>query len=298
MKILNFGSLNIDRTYEVDQFVQAGQTVCAFNYQEFLGGKGLNQSVALARAGASVYHIGVIGHDGGDLKEALIDNHIDTTYLWEVEEHSGHTVIQIDSTGENAILFEAGSNFSLSREMIDQVFENFRDEDVLVLLQNEVSNVDYIIGQAARDGHPIAFNPSPMNQKVLDLPLHLVDYFLINETEGQALTQKAKRADIYREMAELYPGASILLTLGSAGARLYDQGHHYAVEAVKTQPVDTTGAGDTFTGYFLSGLMKNENWDDILQKAAAASSIAISKKGAVESIPGREEVEKKLKENK
>ena len=298
MKILNFGSLNIDRTYEVDQFVQAGQTVCAFNYQEFLGGKGLNQSVALARAGASVYHIGVIGHDGGDLKEALIDNHIDATYLWEVEEHSGHTVIQIDSQGENAILFEAGSNFSLSRDMIDQVFENFRDEDVLVLLQNEVSNVDYIIGQAARDGHPIAFNPSPMNQKVLELPLHLVNYFLINETEGQALTQKAKRDDIYREMAELYPHASILLTLGSAGARLYDRGKHYIVEAAKTQPVDTTGAGDTFTGYFLSGLMKNENWDDILQKAAAASSIAISKKGAVESIPGREEVEKKLKENK
>ncbi len=298
MKILNFGSLNIDRTYEVDQFVQAGQTVSVFNYQEFLGGKGLNQSVALARAGAEVSHIGVVGHDGGDLKEALLDNHIDTTYLWEVEEHSGHTVIQIDSTGENAILFEAGSNFSLSREMIDQVFENFRDEDVLVLLQNEVSNVDYIIEQAALHGHPTAFNPSPMNQKVLDLPLHLVDYFLINETEGQALTQKVNRDDIYREMAELYPDASILLTLGSAGARLYDQGHHYAVEAVKTQPVDTTGAGDTFTGYFLSGLMKNENWDDILQKAAAASSIAISKKGAVESIPGREEVEKKLKENK
>lgn len=298
MKILNFGSLNIDRTYEVDQFVQAGQTVCAFNYQEFLGGKGLNQSVALARAGASVYHIGVIGHDGGDLKEALIDNHIDATYLWEVEEHSGHTVIQIDSQGENAILFEAGSNFSLSRDMIDQVFENFRDEDVLVLLQNEVSNVDYIIGQAARDGHPIAFNPSPMNQKVLELPLHLVNYFLINETEGQALTQKAKRDDIYREMAELYPHASILLTLGSSGARLYDRGKHYIVEAAKTQPVDTTGAGDTFTGYFLSGLTKKEDWDDVLQKATAASSIAISKKGAVESIPGREEVEKKLKENK
>lgn len=297
MKILNFGSLNIDRTYEVDQFVQAGQTVSAFNYQEFLGGKGLNQSVALARAGASVYHIGVIGHDGGDLKEALIDNHIDATYLWEVEEHSGHTVIQIDSQGENAILFEAGSNFSLSQEMIDQVFENFRDEDVLVLLQNEVSNVDYIIEQAARDGHPIAFNPSPMNQKVLELPLHLVNYFLINETEGQALTQKAKRDDIYREMAELYPHASILLTLGSAGARLYDQGKHYIVEAVKTQPVDTTGAGDTFTGYFLSGLTKKEDWDDVLQKATAASSIAISKKGAVESIPGREEVEKRLKEN-
>lgn len=297
MKILNFGSLNIDRTYEVDQFVQAGQTVSTSNYQEFVGGKGLNQSVSLARAGAHVYHIGVIGHDGADLKQALIDNHIDTTYLWEVEEHSGHTVIQIDSKGENAILFEAGSNFSLNHEMIDQVFENFKNEDLLVLLQNEVSNVDYIIEQAAQNDHPVVFNPSPMKQEVLELPLHLVDYFLINESEGQALTHKTNIENIYTEMINLYPKSSILLTLGASGARLYNQGKHYTVEAIKTQPVDTTAAGDTFTGYFLAGLMKEEDWDKVLQQATIASSIAISKKGAMESIPSREEVKKRLKEN-
>lgn len=297
MKILNFGSLNIDRTYEVDQFVQAGQTISTSNYQEFLGGKGLNQSVALARAGANVYHIGAIGHDGGDLKQALIDNHISTTYLWKVEEHSGHTVIQIDSKGENAILFEGGSNFSLTREMINQVFENFKNEQVLVLLQNEVSNVDYIIEQAAQDGHLVVFNPSPMNQEVLELPLHLVNYFLINESEGQALSHKVNIEDVYTEMIKLYPKSSILLTLGSAGARLYDQGKHYTVEAIITQTVDTTAAGDTFTGYFLAGLMEKEVWDKVLHQATMASSIAISKKGAMESIPSREEVEKRLKEN-
>ncbi|MDO5457108.1 MAG: ribokinase [Atopococcus tabaci] len=298
MTILNFGSLNIDRTYEVDQFVQAGQTVSTFNYQEFLGGKGLNQSVALARAGADVYHVGVVGHDGGDLKQALINNNIDATYLWEVEEHSGHTVIQIDSEGENAILFEAGSNFSLDREMIDEVFRKFKNEKILVLLQNEVSNVDYIIEQAAHEGHPVVFNPSPMNQEVLNLPLHLVNYFLINESEGQALSHKAAIEDVYTEMIKLYPESSTLLTLGSSGAKLYDQEKHYAVEAVKTQPVDTTAAGDTFTGYFLAGLIQGEDWDKVLQQAAMASSMAISKKGAMESIPGRAEVQKRLKENK
>ena len=85
--------------------------------------------------------------------------------------------------------------------------------------------------------------------------------------------------------------------MGSAGARLYDQGKHYTVEAIKTQPVDTTAAGDTFTGYFLAGLMEKEDWDKVLHQATMASSIAISKKGAMESIPSREEVEKRLKEN-
>lgn len=298
MKILNFGSLNIDRTYEVDHFVIAGQTIATSNYQEFFGGKGLNQSIALARAGAEVSHVGAIGHDGLALKQALLDNGADISQLHELDGHSGHTVIQIDQQGENSILFEAGTNFKVDKAMIDQAFEAYPDGEMIVLLQNEISNVDYIIDQAHAHGHFVAFNPSPMTEQVLDLPLDKVNCFLINETEGQALTGKRQVQEIYQAMQDLYPNASILLTLGSKGAMLHHETGDYSCPALKTKAVDTTGAGDTFTGYFLAGLANDEDLDRVLQTATAASSIAVSKKGAVNSIPNQEAVADKLKETK
>ncbi len=296
LKILNFGSLNIDRTYEVVDFVTAGQTVSTANYQEFSGGKGLNQSIALARAGGEVYHIGVIGHDGAALRQALVDEGVDTRYLKEVNGHSGHTVIQIDHNGENCILFEAGSNALLTTDMIDQVFDDFKEEEVLVLVQNEVSNVPYIIQKASDEGHQIAFNPSPMNDNVFQAPLDLVNYFLINEGEGQALTQQTEADKIEQSMHDLYPSANVLLTLGEHGSRLRLNGKNYRAEAVKTQVVDTTAAGDTFTGYFLAGLVGEDDIQHTLDQASLASSLAIAIKGAVASIPLLDEVKNKLKE--
>lgn len=296
MEILNFGSLNIDRTYEVDAFVQSGMTVASKNHQELIGGKGLNQSIALKRAQATVHHIGAIGTDGGILKEALITNNIPTDYLLELDTHSGHAVIQIDATGNNCILVEGGANFLVTKDHIDVVFDRFKGQEYLVLLQNEISNVDYIIERAKEEGHHVVLNPSPMNTELLSAPLEQVDCFILNETEGNGLTGKNDPDEILDELHEKFPDAVFILTLGDKGSIYFDGKQKVEQEAYLTPVVDTTGAGDTFTGFVLASLLAGDSIKDSLDKASIASSLSIGVKGAVNSIPSLEEVYNKYME--
>lgn len=290
MKVLNLGSLNIDKTYSVEHFVQEGQTINATGYSSCCGGKGLNQSVAMARAGMDVYHAGMIGQDGDVLRNKLEENGVHTNYLAVAQQESGHALIQLDAQGRNCIICYGGANHAVTKEYIDTVLEAFSAGDYL-LMQNEITNVPYAMKRAAEMGMQVVFNPSPITPELKGYPLQAVSCFLVNEVEGEALTGKKEYEDILAALHTAYPNAIIVLTVGDSGV-LCQQGDAVYRHGVYDVPVvDTTAAGDTFCGYFIAGLAQGQPMGQVLETASAASSISVSRAGASDSIPCKAEVE-------
>lgn len=293
-KILNFGSLNIDYVYQVDHFVRPGETTLSKERNVFCGGKGLNQSIALARAGAITYHAGAIGRDDGSmLLKILEESGVHTDYLFQRDCASGHTFIQVDASGQNCILLYGGANRTQTEEEIKEVFSHFSAGDYLVL-QNEVNLVDRMIRMAKERGMLVVLNPSPMDEKIAALPLELCDYLLLNEVEaGDLCGGAADKEALLARVCKKFPKAAIVLTLGGDGAAFMAPGmetplYHgiYDVPAV-----DTTAAGDTFTGYFIHAVSSGKPAMEALRLASMASALAVSRKGAAPSIPVASEVE-------
>lgn len=291
MRILNFGSLNIDKTYKVEHFVREKETIKALKYEEFSGGKGLNQSVALAKAGARVAHAGCIGNDGSRLVSLLSDSGVDTDYIRVCGGPSGHAIIQVDEAGQNSIIIYGGANDEITKGYIEKVLDDFGPGDML-LVQNEIQNVAYAISRAKEKGIKIAFNPSPINDGLEKCDLHSIDYFILNEVEGEWLSRESRdnpRA-MMEKLTQDYPKAAFVLTLGDKGAYYFDPIQKIYQEICKVEVVDTTGAGDTFTGYFLAGIANGRPVPEALKYASIAAAISVSRKGAAGSIPDMEEV--------
>ena len=292
MKILNFGSLNLDKVYTVPHFLRPGETLAAEKVETFCGGKGLNQSVALARAGGTVFHAGCVGaSDGGMLLDCLRENGVDVSLVRRLEECStGHAIIQVDTSGENCILLFGGANQAITRQQIDETLALFAPGDLLVL-QNEISELGYLIAAAADKGMVIALNPSPMTVALTDLPLEKVTWFLLNEGEASDLCGGETSADKCLDaLLSRYPGSRIVLTLGTKGSIYRDRERTVRQRAYPVQVVDTTAAGDTFTGFFLSGIAAGEPVEQAMEEAARAASIAIGRQGASPSVPTRAEM--------
>lgn len=290
MKILNFGSLNLDYVYSVDHFVAEGETLASTVLKIFSGGKGLNQSVALARAGAATCHAGCIGHEGDMLTAMLQNAGVDTTYVKTVETvPTGHAIIQVDPNGRNCILLFGGANLCTDPAYVDEVLGNFAAGDWLVL-QNEISSIGYLIERAKAKGMTVVLNPSPFSPALIEAGLGKVDYILLNETEGKQLTGFDAPADILNAIRTSYPALKVVLTLGKDGC-IYDDGEQrvaHGIFAVKA--VDTTAAGDTFTGFFISAISQGFSPAAAIRRASAASAIAVSRPGAAPSVPTADEV--------
>ena len=235
-KILNIGSLNLDYVYAVPHFRDV-----------FAGGKGLNQTVAAARAGAEVCHGGAVGADGDMLLDLLWDAGADVSAVARVDVPTGHAVIQVTPQGENAILILGGANRTVSPETVGIALEKVGPGDIL-LLQNEINGLDHIIRRAARKGLRILFNPAPMEEAVKDLPLELLDTLIVNEGEGKAL------AGDMDALKAAYPNQKILLTQGRRGASLWTGSEVLFQPAFPVEAVDTTAAGDCFLGYYAAAL--------------------------------------------
>lgn len=295
MKILNFGSLNFDYVYDVEHIVQAGETIAAGEMNTFLGGKGFNQSVALAKAGVPVYHAGMVGKDGVAFLQYCREYGIDSSYIGVSEEKSGHTIIQLDRNAQNCILIYGGSNRRIDEAYVDSVLENFGRGDYL-LLQNEISCLSYIIDSAYKRGMYIVLNPSPMDENLLECDLTKVSCFILNEIEGKQMTGETDPEKILEQLLQKYPAACFVLTLGSEGSVYRDCGQCLKQGIFETKAVDTTAAGDTFTGYFVAALYREEEIRAALELSACAAAIAVSRKGAAPSIPAYEEVKSKLQE--
>lgn len=289
MKVLNIGSMNLDLVYSVDHIVQPGETEASVSMNTFLGGKGMNQSVALAKAGVEVYQGGMIGEDGQPFLDACAEYGVRADFIRKVEGKSGHAVIQIDKNAQNCILLYGGANQMLTEGYVDEVLEHFAAGDIL-LLQNEVNLLPYIVDKAYEKGMQIALNPSPFNEKLSKVDMAKISLFLLNEVEGNQVTGLTVPEEIIVKMQELYPHARIVLTLGKDGAVYAEGTERFFQPIFPVKAVDTTAAGDTFTGYFLAGLAEGMAIPEILKMSAKASSIAVSRPGAVPSIPYRDEV--------
>ena len=292
MKILNYGSLNIDYTYSVDHFVRGGETMSSEEMHVFSGGKGLNQSIALSKSGAEVWHAGAIGTGDGDfLIRQLKEAGVNTEYISVLDGKTGHAIIQKAKDGGNCILLFGGANQQITREMVDGVMDHFEKGDYLVL-QNEISEIGYIMERAREKGMVLVFNPSPMDDKISTYPLEYVVYFLLKEIEaGDICGEQGSGEELLQKLSDKFPESKIVLTLGGDGS-LYRDGQRILTQGIYKVPVaDTTAAGDTFTGFLIGGLVQGLDAGEALDLAAKAAAIAVSRPGAAPSIPSREEVE-------
>lgn len=290
MKILNFGSLNIDKVYAVEEIVKGGETIDSISFSESVGGKGLNQSIAVAKAGGNIMHAGCVGKDGEILLQALKDNNVDTSLIKTVETASGQAIIQVDKHGQNCIILFHGANYEVDKAYIDEVMQDFAQDDILIL-QNEISNIDYIIEVAKAKQMKIYLNPSPINENLNKYNMQAIDGIFVNEHEGAYLADKEKVEDILDSLASKYPELEIILTFGDKGAYYRHKDINIFQPAYKVDAVDTTAAGDTFTGYFIALRQQGKSIEESLQKANKASSITVSRKGASISIPKIAEVD-------
>ncbi len=296
MKLMVFGSANIDHVYQLPHFVRAGETLASISYARNAGGKGFNQALALAKAGQEVCFAGAIGQDGLFLKDMLLSLGVHVDDLLILDSPTGHAIIQVDAAGSNSIILHGGANHCITSEMIDQALMQLVPGDWL-LMQNEISNGHLLLQKAAEKGVHVALNPSPMSKEVLSWPLHLVDLFLLNEVEGADMTGVSEPDFMIQELLRRFPKARIVLTLGGAGSMYADEHHCCKQGIVPVKAIDTTAAGDTFTGYFLQGMMNGDAPSQCLETAAIASAMAVSKPGAGSSIPSMHEVHAWRKEH-
>ena len=291
MKMVVFGSLNIDKVYSLEEFVRPGQTISASKMEQFCGGKGFNQAVALSRAGNEVFFAGAVGQDGGMLLDTLDANGINRDCVKVTEGATGHAIIQLDKAGGNCIIILAGANGEITEADVDTTLGNFGEGD-LIVLQNEISCVPYILRRAHEIGMVVAFNPSPYDAKIAGCDLSCVDYLLVNEVEGAEMAGCTDANAILDALHSCYPELNIVLTLGGEGS-VYQNRHgaRFTCGVHKVEAVDTTAAGDTFTGVFLSEILRHGDEAQALRTAAVAAGIAVSRKGAEPSIPQMAEVE-------
>lgn len=290
MKILNFGSCNIDFVYNVDHIVLPGETVASDALELFPGGKGLNQSIAAARAGASVYHAGCIGSDGQMLKDILLENGVDVCCLKTLDAKTGHAIIQLDKRAENGIFLFGGSNRMITRPFVDDVISRFDSGDVLIL-QNEINDIAYIIDKAYDKGMSIVLNPAPFTSDLTALPLNKISWLILNEIEARGFGGKSTPEENMAHLRQLYPSVKIVLTLGKNGSICSDGSVTVYQPSYRVETVDTTAAGDTFIGYFIALLASGALVKTALNTASVASALTVSKKGASSSIPRLSDVE-------
>lgn len=299
MSVLNFGSLNIDIFFEVDNFVKPGETKNAVNSRIECGGKGLNQSIAAACAGVKVFHAGKAGTGSQMLLNKLKKYSVDTRYIFKSKFPNAFAGIEVDKNGENGIICSGGTNHMITEKEIDEVLSNFGESDYL-LLQNEINSVGYIIKRAKERGMKIAVNLAPFTEEAKTYPLELCDYLIINETEGNGLTGDKEPEKIVAKLSDRFCTTAVVLTLGSKGWMLKDGGKIVTQPSYDVKAEDTTGAGDVFTGFFLAGIIAGKTKGEAADFASKAAALSVTQKGSSESIPTKEQVENsnlKLKNN-
>jgi len=292
MRFLNYGSVNIDLIFTVDHIVKGGETLQSTSLTRSAGGKGANQSAALAKAGATVFHAGKVGRDGDFLLQLLTSYGVDVSHIRTYDGATGQALIQLDANKQNAIILYSGGNGAIATDEIDQTLEHFGFGDVLVL-QNEIVHIDYLIKNAKRRGMKVCMNVAPFDPSALSLPLELIDILVVNEIEGAGLANIQETSDykaILERLVTRYPASEILLTIGKQGCWYAFKDLRVHHDIYDTPVVDTTAAGDTFIGYYLASIARGCSIRQALQYASKAAGLAVSRPGAMASIPLAEEV--------
>ena len=289
--ILTIGSLNIDHVYQVQEISRPGETIHSQDYSQFCGGKGLNQSLAAARGGASVAHAGCVGKEGQWLVELLADEGVDVSLIETKDVATGHAIIQVNGQGENSIVIFGGANQSLAADNLERCFRRVR-QPAYLLLQNETNVVGEAMHMARSQGIPIAYNPAPMDADLWSkFPLEHVAILFVNEIEGATLAGSQRSSDILNSIGAKLPHTALVLTQGAQGATCRQGNDTFSVPGHSVNVVDTTAAGDTFVGYCLAQLARGRDLRSAVSTANQAAAICVTREGAAPSIPRLQELD-------
>lgn len=291
-KILVFGSLNIDIVYSLDHIVRPGETILSSDIEKNPGGKGLNQACAISKTGLDVYMAGCVGEDGDMLLDTLSSFGVDVSNVKSVSVPTGNAIIERSKDGQNSIILFAGANRVIDKMMIDDVVASFEEDDIIVL-QNEINGLEYIIEKASEKGMYVVFNPAPFDPSVFSLPLDKVNLLVVNEIEGAGIAGKDNNStyeDILDALREKYRKTEVIMTCGCNGSYWQKNDERIYQEALKVDAVDTTAAGDTFIGYFIASRELGHTVKESMRYATVASSITVTRKGAAGSVPEGNEV--------
>lgn len=284
MTIFNLGSINADHVYRVSHLPGPGETLAATSLQTGLGGKGANMSVAAARAGSHVAHIGAIGSDGLWARNRLLEYGVDTRHIFELNVPTGHAIINVDDAGENAITLFAGANQAISEDKVASVLSAGNTGDILVT-QNETNAQAVAAEIGSKLALRVCYAAAPFDANAVKAVLPYLDFLILNTVEAQQLEEALGMS------IEDLDVADIIITLGSDGARWIGDGTDQHFDAIAVEPVDTTGAGDTFTGYVLAGLDRGLTMGQSISLAMRAAALMVTRMGTADVIPDLKEVE-------
>ena len=292
-RLINFGSLCIDWVYQVPNLVAAGETISSYSRAVHPGGKGLNQSIAAALAGVDVMHFGAVGEDGAALLKALDDAGVDTRGIVQLEDGSGHALIQVDSSGRNAIVIYPGANRSVPKRQWQLMFDSMQAGDWL-LLQNETNDIAEILAFGNKQyGTKMAINLAPADDRISDYPIQHAALLIVNEIEAMALAATSTVKSAFVKLRQRYPDTDIVLTLGGEGlwSASANQSEVLILDSYQVAAVDETAAGDAFIGYLMAALLDEKTMPEALMQACAAGALAVTQAGAASSLPSLEMVE-------
>jgi ribokinase len=284
MTLWNLGSVNADMVYRLPHLPGPGETLAATAHQKGLGGKGANMSVAAVRAGSHVEHIGAIGADGHWMRDRLADYGVGIAFLAEVGQTSGHAVVAVDEAGENQIIIFPGSNLAVDFAVLETILGRAAAGDWAVC-QNETNAQEEFCRMAKQRGLRVCYAAAPFAVEAVRAVLDHIDLLVLNAVEAAQL-----EAALDISITEL-PVADIVVTLGGDGCRWIHGGQDRTFAAPQVTPVDTTGAGDTFTGFLLSGLNQGLGMEDALAIAQQAGAVMVTRFGTADVIPTRAEVD-------
>lgn len=285
MAIYNLGSINADIVYRVPHLVAPGETLAATEQSRGLGGKGTNMSVAAARAAARVVHIGAVGSDGDWAMERLLEYGVDTRHIAKLDVPTGHAIICVDDHGENSIVLFPGANREITEQMIGSALSEASPGDSFVT-QNETSGQAVAAEMARKLGLRVIYAAAPFDADAVKSVLEHLDLLLLNAVEAAQLS-----AETGSDMGDL-PISDIVVTKGGDGCTWYAKGQApQSFPALKVTPVDTTGAGDTFTGYLIAGLDRGMPMAQAIDLAMRAGALMVTRKGAADVIPDLKEIQ-------
>lgn len=284
MPIWNLGSININTVYSVPHIPAPGETISATNRQVFLGGKGTNMSVAAARAAARVHHIGAVGKDGGWVAQRLLEYGVDTRNIAVLDTETAQAIIMVDPEGENAILLHPGANAEVPQVTLQAAMAEADTGDWLVI-QNETNLQRTAAQMGKRLGLKVAYAAAPFDAERVQAVLPYLDFLILNAVEAAQLQSATGQAP------DDLPVRDVIVTRGAAGADWHGTGGKEHFPAIKVSPVDTTGAGDTFTGYVLAGLDRGMPMGQAIRQATKAGALMVTRHGTADVIPDLSEVQ-------
>lgn len=289
MGVINIGSINVDHFYSVPHLVAPGETLASDSYRQDLGGKGMNQSIALVHAGVDVVHVGAIGAEDNWLKAQLAHHNIRDAHIAQHPKASGHAIIQVDAQGENCIILHPGCNHALTQVQITAAFDA-HPQHRYVLLQNETNLCEFAAQSAKAAGHWVVYNPAPMQAELARRILPFCQFLIVNEVELQQLTNTDEQHQAIAQLLDQYPQLCVVLTLGARGVHYQDAGQAIQIAGQEVEAVDTTAAGDTFIGYFLAALVEGQFIEEALNLANRAAALCVTRQGTSSAIPYRHEL--------